>query len=101
MGFRFVSAGVVEYRPWRPPAWALLLVVASLTGTCLGIGIAALWPKGPVGDDEYQLWRWEANTLLDNAFARLGIGPDPDEEDGESALARYFELTSQDRKSVV
>ena len=97
MGFRFVPAGVVEYRPWRPPAWALLLVVASLTGTCLGIGIAALWPKGPVGDDEYQLWRWEANTLLDNAFARLGIGPDPDEEDGESALARYFELTSQIR----
>jgi hypothetical protein len=95
--FRAVPAGEVEYRPWKPPSWALLLVAAALTGTTLGIGIAAFWPKGPVGSAEYQLWRWEANTLLDNVFARMGIGPEPSEADGEAALRQYFKLTSEIR----
>lgn len=73
----------------------LLLTVAALTGIGLGFGIAAFWPRGPVGSAEYQLWRWEANTLLDNVFARLDIGPDPDDEGGETALRQYFRLTSE------
>lgn len=97
MGIRVVAAEQVEYRPWRPPSWALLLIAAALTGTVLGLSLAAFWPKGAVGSDEYQLWRWEANTLLDNVFARIGIGPSPNDEDGEQALAQYFQLTSQIR----
>ncbi|MGE3076422.1 MAG: hypothetical protein AB7N24_11110 [Dehalococcoidia bacterium] len=94
---RIVEAGQVEYRPWRPPSWALLLIAAALTGIILGLGVTAFWPRGAVGSDEYQLWRWEANTLLDNVFARVGIGPSPNDQDGEAALAQYFKLTSQIR----
>ncbi|MGE0600224.1 MAG: hypothetical protein AB7J35_13830 [Dehalococcoidia bacterium] len=97
MGIRVVEAGQVEYRPWKPPSWALLLIAAALTGIVLGLGISAFWPRGRVGSDEYQLWRWEANTLLDNVFARVGIGPNPNDQDGEAALAQYFKLTSQIR----
>ena len=97
MGIRVVAAGNVEYRPWKPPSWAILLIAAALTGTALGLSIAAFWPRGVVGSDEYQLWRWEANTLLDNVFARVGIGPSPNDQDGEAALKQYFTLTSQIR----
>lgn len=94
---RLVDAGNVELRPWKPPTWALLLIVAMLTGTLLGLSLSAFWPRGAVGSDEYQLWRWEANTLLDNVFARLGIGPDPNDQAGDEALAEYFGITSQIR----
>ncbi|MGB4861759.1 MAG: hypothetical protein WBO97_04820 [Tepidiformaceae bacterium] len=94
---RLVEAGDVELRPWKPPSWVLLLIAAMLTGTLLGLALSAFWPRGVVGSDEYQLWRWEANTLLDNVFARLGIGPDPNDQAGDEALAEYFGLTSQIR----
>jgi hypothetical protein len=92
---RVADASEVQLQPWRPSTWGLLLTAAALMGIVLGVALAALWPKGAVGNDEYELWRWEANTLLDNAFARLGIGPHPDDRDGEAALAQYFKLTSQ------
>jgi hypothetical protein len=92
---RVADASEVELRPWKPSTWGLLLTGAALIGIVLGVALATLWPKGAVGNDEYELWRWEANTLLDNLFARLGIGPHPDDRDGEAALAQYFKLTSQ------
>lgn len=92
---RVVRASEVELQPWKPSTWGLLLTGAALIGIVLGLALAALWPKGALGNDEYELWRWEANTLLDNVFARLGIGPHPDDRDGEAALAQYFKLTSQ------
>lgn len=100
MTLRVVPAGPVEYQDYRPSAWGGLLIVAALTGIILGLGLALFWPRGDVGRAEYELWRWEASTLLDNAFARMGIGPDPGPEAGEAALRSYFELTSQLRAAA-
>lgn len=97
MAVRIVPAGPVEYRPWSPSVWTMLLASAALAGILLGLGVTAFWPRGEVGSKEYALWRWEANTLLDNAFARLGIGPDPGPAEGERSLRRYFRLTSEIR----
>ena len=69
--------------------------MAAITGVVIGVTLAAFLPKGPAGSNEYQLWRWEARTLLDNAFARLGIGPDPDDAAGAEAAREYFRLTSE------
>ena len=95
MGIRVVQAGTVEFSEYRPSSWAVLLTAAALLGMSLGLALVMFWPRGAVGDAEYQLWKWEANTLLDNVFARLGIGPDVEAADGEFALAQYFKLTSQ------
>lgn len=92
---RFVPAGTVQLRPWSPWSWILGLTAALLLGLSIGGGGLLLWPHGSLGPYEYHLWRWEANTILDNAFARLGIGPDPGQADGEQALRGYFKLTSQ------
>jgi hypothetical protein len=92
-----VRAGPVEYRPWRPAGWGLLFIAAALGGMLLGVGLAAFWPRGPVGSSEYQIWRWEASTLLDNAFARVGIGPDPTDAEGREVLQAYFGLTTEIR----
>src|SRR5688572_23275414 len=92
---RIVPAGSVEFVAYRPSVWAVLLTAAALTGMALGLVIALFWPRGAVGDAEYEIWKWEASTLLDNVFARVGIGPDPDDADGEEALSQYFKLTSQ------
>ena len=94
---RPVPAGDVADREWAPSPWAVLVVVASTVGVVLGLLISMFWPRGDVGSHEYSLWKWEANTLLDNAFARLGVGPDPGETSGEEALRQYFTLTSQIR----
>lgn len=75
----------------------MLIVVASTLGIVLGLLVSAFWPRGSVGSAEYSLWKWEANTLLDNVFARIGIGPDPDQTQGEASLRQYFKLTSQIR----
>lgn len=90
----------MEYRPWKPSPWPLLFTSAGLLGIVLGLLLTAFWPRGAVGEHEYALWRWEANTLLDNVFARLGIGPDPDEAEGEAALRQYFALTSELRAAT-
>ena len=92
-----MPAGDVEYRPWSPSPWTILIVAAGVIGVTIGLGVAAFVPRGTVGSDEYVLWKWEANTLLDNVFTRFGIGSTPTEADGEAALTQYFKLTSEIR----
>jgi hypothetical protein len=64
-------------------------------GGALGVALSLWYTPGPLGPYEYHLWRWEASTILDNAFARVGIGPDPSDTTGEEAIRNYFRLTSQ------
>jgi len=75
-------------------------IAAALTGILLGTLATAFWPRGPVGQYEYQLWKWEADTILSNVFTRIGIGPSPDSTAGEEALRQYFRLTSQIRTAT-
>lgn len=89
------AASIVDFRPWQPSFWALIATSAGVFGISLGIALSLLWTRGPLGPYEYHLWKWEANTLLDNAFARLGIGPDPNDAEGLAAVQNYFRLTSQ------
>lgn len=93
-------APAVEYRPWKPATWSLVVLAAAVVGILLGIALSVGLSRGPLGQYEYHLWRWEANTLLGNGFARLGIGPDPDAAEGEAALRGYFALTSQLRAAT-
>lgn len=99
MTLRVVPAAPVEFREYRPSAWGSLFVLAALTGIVLGLAMTLFWPRGAVGHDRYELWRWEASTLLDNAFARLGIVPQPGQGEGQRALLSYFALTSQLREA--
>lgn len=89
------AAPTVDFRPWQPSFWSLIGVGAGTLGVVLGIAASALWHPGDLGPYEYQLWKWEANNLLDNAFARLSIGPSPDDGEGLAAIEQYFALTSQ------
>jgi hypothetical protein len=73
----------------------MVVVAAAVVGLALGGLVTLFVPRGYLGRYEYHLWRWEANTLLDNVFARLGVGPDPNETTGESAVRSYFKLTSE------
>ncbi|MGE5596705.1 MAG: hypothetical protein ACM3S1_11810 [Hyphomicrobiales bacterium] len=90
----------VSYTPWRPHAWLLIVTAAAVTGLLLGGAISLFAPRGYLGPYEYHLWRWQADTLLDNLFARAGIGPNPDDTSGEDALRQYFALTSQIRAAT-
>ncbi|MEO7651774.1 MAG: hypothetical protein ABIZ80_15015, partial [Bryobacteraceae bacterium] len=99
---RLVSAAsIVDFRPWQPSFWALIATGAGVLGITLGVALSLLWTRGPLGPYEYHLWKWEANTLVDNAFARMGIGPQPDDAHGLEALQRYFKLTSELRAQNV
>ena len=89
------AAPTVEFRQWQPSAWALIAIGAGALGVSLGIVFSLLWTRGPLGPYEYHLWKWEANNLLENAVARLGIGPDPGDAEGLAAVQSYFKLTSQ------
>jgi hypothetical protein len=90
-----VAPGEVELEPWRPRAWAIVALAVILAGVAAG-GLAALFvERGPFGEYEYQLWRWEADTFLDSAFTVLAIGPEPAAEEGAQAIRRYFALTSE------
>jgi hypothetical protein len=88
-------ASAIEYRPWQPPIWALVTVSALVFGVLLGGAFSLWYTPGPLGKYEYHLWRWEASNLLDNAFARVGIGPDPNDTSGDAAVRNYFRLTTQ------
>ena len=89
------AAASVEYRLWQPSSWVLIATAAGVLGITLGIALSLLWTRGPLGPYEYHLWKWEANNLLDNAFARLGVGPEPDDAQGLAAVQSYFRLTSE------
>lgn len=89
------AASDVEYQPWRPGTWPLLVVAAAVVGLTLGMVISVFVQRGPLAPYEYHLWRWEADNVLQVAFARVGIGLDPSEADGQHAIERYFALTSQ------
>lgn len=85
----------VDYRPWRPWVWLLIVVSALIIGSVAGGGLALFWETGPLGPYEYHLWRWEADTVVGTAFARLGIAHNPSDADGEDAIRQYFKLTSE------
>ncbi len=87
----------VELTPWKPSMWALVVGAAATLGLTIGLVVSLFFPPGRLSGYEYHLWKWEADTLLDNVFARLGIGPDPDATEGQAALRQYFGLTSQIR----
>lgn len=94
------AAQEAQYSPWRPSWWSMVVVCALLAGTFLGLVASQFLFQGSLGKYEYHLWRWEANTILDNAFARIGIGPDPNDTVGESAVREYFALTSRIRAEM-
>lgn len=89
------TAEEVEFRPWRPGTWLLLVVAAAIVGLGLGVSLNLFVDRGPLGAYEYHLWRWEADNLTQSLFARVGIGPDPSTADGEAAVRQYFKLTSE------
>ena len=78
----------------------MIVTTALLGGLLIGTVAAQFVFQGSLAKYEYHLWRWEANTVLDNAFARLGIGPDPGDTVGEAALLAYFDFTSQMRAEI-
>lgn len=91
------ASATLEHRTWRPSFWVLALVAAVAIGLPLGAFVSTLWPRSSLAPYEYHLWRWEANTILDNLFARAGIGPDPSDSAGQQDVAHYFALTSEIR----
>lgn len=88
------AAADVAYREWRPPLWALMVIAASIGGLSLGVLFSVVYERGYLAQYEYHLWKWEGRTLLDNAFARAGIGPDPTDTEGATSVRQYFALTS-------
>ncbi len=91
------AAPRVEYRPWRPAWWGIVVAGAGVTGIVLGLLVSAFYPRGPLSGYEYHLWKWQAETFLGTVFSVAGIGPDPGETAGDEALVAYFRLTSQIR----
>ncbi len=91
------AANVVEYRPWAPSLWTMLLSSAAIIGIVTGVLVSMFWPSGPLGGYEYRLWKWQADTFTSTAFARMGIGPNPDTTAGQEAVLKYFALTSRIR----
>ena len=89
------AASEVELRPWKPGTWLLLVTAAALLGLTLGVGISLFFGRGQLAPYEYHLWRWEADNIVQVAFARVGIGPDPNQAEGEAAIRQYFKLTSE------
>ncbi len=91
------AAAVITYRPWRPLSWLLVVVAAAAVGLPLGGLVNVLWPRGDLAPYEYHLWRWEADNLVENLFARAGIGPNPGDAAGQAELRTYMSLTSEVR----
>lgn len=87
-------ASAIAYRSWQPHYWLLVVVTAVLVGLPLGGAISVLWPRGVLAPYEYHLWRWEATNMIENMFARVGIGPNPSDASGQAAVRRYMALTS-------
>jgi hypothetical protein len=70
-------------------------IVALLGGLVIGLCLILFVDRDWLDGYRYHLWRWEADNLTANAFARLGVGPNPDREAGEEAIRNYFRITSQ------
>lgn len=85
---------------YRPVLWAQIFTCAALLGLGLGITWTSIIGRGPLADEEYHLWRWQADTFLDIAFERIGIGPAKDGDASAEAIQRYFGLTSQLRTEL-
>jgi len=66
-----------------------------LGGVLLGILASAFYDRSYIRAREYHLWRWQADTFVSVAFARLGLAHQPTEEEGRAAIENYFRLTSQ------
>lgn len=94
------AAARVEYRPWRPPWWGIVVVGAGVAGVVLGLLVSAFSPRGALSGYEYHLWKWQADTFLGTVFSVAGIGPDPGETAGDESLLAYFRLTSQIRAAT-
>lgn len=88
------AAGEVEFAPWQPWSWWLLITVAGLLGIIAGLAISLLGGRGAVGRHEYHLWKWEADTLVETIFAQVGLHHEPGAIEAQNALQEYFRLTS-------
>jgi hypothetical protein len=89
------AAPEVELRPWRPGTWLLMVTAAALGGLLIGLAISLWFGRSRLEPYEYHLWRWEADNLTQIAFSRMGIGPDPNQAEGEAAIRQYFKITSE------
>ncbi len=83
-----------DLQPWRPATWLLLLTAAALLGILLGGALALFSPRGELAEHRYQLWRWQAETLVPTLASIAGIGPRPASAENLEAVRRYFQLTS-------
>lgn len=94
------TAPTVEYRPWRPAFWPLMVTAAAITGLVIGLVVSLTYSRGPLAPYEYHLWRWEADTILENVFQRVGIAHEPGQAEGEEAVRNYFRLTTEIRAAT-
>jgi hypothetical protein len=76
------------------------MVTAALGGLVLGAVLTMFVNWRWLDRYEYHIWRWEADNITSVIFARLGIGPNPSEDQASVALERYFDLTSRLRGAL-
>ncbi len=84
----------VDPRPWQPPLLLLSTTAAATFTLALVIGLSLAVARGPVGNDEYSVWRWEAEHLAVSVFSLLGVGEELSEAEQAERLEAYFRLTS-------
>ena len=94
------DAAPVELRPWRPPLMLLSTTAAATLTLALVIALSLLVARGPVGNDEYSVWRWEAEHLAGSVFSLLGVGEGLSEAEEAERLEAYFRLTSAIRAEL-
>lgn len=87
----------VDLVPWRPRAWVLLLGAAALAGIVIGALAALFVPRGPFGQYRYELWRWQAETLVPTIVNVAGLREPPPPGAAAESVQRYFALTSRIR----
>ncbi len=90
----------VEPRPWRPPLTLLSTTAAATLTLALVVALSLLVARGPVGGDEYSVWRWEAEHLAGSVFSLLGVGERLDQAEEGERLEAYFRLTSAIRAEL-
>jgi len=85
-----------ELAEWQPQVWPLTIVASMLAGIAVGTGFG-MFRGGTFAEDEYHIWRWQADNFASSAFQLIGIGPGPEATEGEDAIRQYFGLTSDIR----